>query len=88
MRYSEGLGVVMLGPNKYMYSKALGKLTCRLLQGMDYLASQKMIHRDLAARNILITETYRAKITDFGLAHVLDEKEYYRMNKKRSLPIS
>ncbi|XP_064608183.1 fibroblast growth factor receptor homolog 1-like [Liolophura sinensis] len=57
-------------------------------RGWDYLASQRMIHRDLAARNILVTENYRAKITDFGLAHVLDDKDYYRMNKKHSLPIS
>lgn len=47
-----------------------------------------MIHRDLAARNVLVTEKpHRAKITDFGLARVLTEKDYYRCDKNSILPL-
>lgn len=46
-----------------------------------------VIHRDLAARNVLITEEpHTAKITDFGLARMLGEKDYYRCDQQSILP--
>lgn len=38
-----------------------------------------MVHRDLAARNVLVKTPQHVKITDFGLAKLLnpDEKEYH-----------
>lgn len=46
-----------------------------------------IIHRDLAARNVLVTdEPHTAKITDFGLARMLGEKDYYRCNQQSILP--
>lgn len=59
-------------------------------QGMLFLhsLSEGVIHRDLAARNVLITEKpHRAKITDFGLARVLGDKDYYRSPKDSVLPL-
>ncbi len=37
------------------------------------------MHRDLAARNVLVKTPQHVKITDFGLAKLLnaDEKEYH-----------
>ncbi|KAK3088201.1 hypothetical protein FSP39_016084 [Pinctada imbricata] len=56
-------------------------------QGMDYLASINMVHSDLAARNILLTDTYKAKITDFGLSKTLmANKDYYRRQRKCKIP--
>jgi len=47
-----------------------------------------IIHRDLAARNILITdEPYRGKITDFGLARLLGQKDYYRCDAQTNIPV-
>ena len=41
--------------------------------GLAYLHNQKYIHRDLSTNNILLdTETWKAKITDFGVTRVLD----------------
>lgn len=43
-----------------------------------YLEERRLVHRDLAARNVLVKSPNHIKITDFGLARLLDadEKEY------------
>lgn len=47
-------------------------------QGMSYLEDVRLVHRDLAARNVLVKNPNHVKITDFGLARLLDidETEY------------
>lgn len=49
------------------------------LQGMSYLEEVRLVHRDLAARNVLVKSPNHVKITDFGLARLLDidETEYH-----------
>ncbi|PRP88025.1 hypothetical protein PROFUN_04453 [Planoprotostelium fungivorum] len=37
-------------------------------RGMTYLQSKGIIHRDLACRNLLLDESLRVKISDFGLS--------------------
>lgn len=46
---------------------------------MSYLEEHHLVHRDLAARNVLVKTPQHVKITDFGLAKLLnaDEKEYH-----------
>ncbi|KAF1532882.1 Receptor tyrosine-protein kinase erbB-2, partial [Eudyptes sclateri] len=48
-------------------------------QGMSYLEEVRLVHRDLAARNVLVKSPNHVKITDFGLARLLDidETEYH-----------
>lgn len=43
-----------------------------------FLEDRRLVHRDLAARNVLVKSPNHIKITDFGLARLLDgdEKEY------------
>ncbi|NXE30880.1 ERBB2 kinase, partial [Ardeotis kori] len=47
--------------------------------GMSYLEEVRLVHRDLAARNVLVKSPNHVKITDFGLARLLDidETEYH-----------
>lgn len=55
--------------------------------GMDYLGNMNIVHRDLAARNILVADENRVKISDFGLAQVMGNNEYYILQTNRDLPI-
>lgn len=54
---------------------------------MNYLGSQHIVHRDLAARNILVVDENHVKISDFGLAQVIDTNDYYILKTNRELPI-
>jgi len=41
-----------------------------ITEGLYYLHGENIIHADLKSLNVLITEDFRAKITDFGLAKI------------------
>jgi eukaryotic-like serine/threonine-protein kinase len=47
-----------------------------MVKGLRYLHSEKIIHRDLKSHNVLITEGHIAKLSDFGLAKLLDSSNY------------
>ncbi|XP_035704636.1 epidermal growth factor receptor isoform X2 [Folsomia candida] len=59
-------------------SKALLNWCTQIARGMEYLETRRLVHRDLAARNVLVQTPTFVKITDFGLAKLLDldEDEY------------
>lgn len=59
-------------------SKLLLSWCAQIARGMAYLEEKRLVHRDLAARNVLVQTPACIKITDFGLAKLLDinEEEY------------
>lgn len=59
-------------------SKPLLNWCSQIARGMAYLEERRLVHRDLAARNVLVQNPACVKITDFGLAKLLDinEDEY------------
>ncbi|XP_042865529.1 epidermal growth factor receptor-like isoform X2 [Penaeus japonicus] len=59
-------------------SKPLLNWCTQIARGMAYLEDRRLVHRDLAARNVLVQTPNCVKITDFGLAKLLDynEEEY------------
>lgn len=54
---------------------------------MEYLESKRLVHRDLAARNVLVQRPDMVRITDFGLAKLLDFDEDEYKAESGKLPI-
>ncbi|XP_074662083.1 epidermal growth factor receptor-like [Tubulanus polymorphus] len=69
---------------KNIGSKALLNWCTQIARGMQYLEERGIVHRDLAARNVLVQSSQQVKITDFGLAKLLDyhEEEYHATGGK------
>uniref|UniRef100_A0A6N2MX91 mitogen-activated protein kinase kinase kinase n=1 Tax=Salix viminalis TaxID=40686 RepID=A0A6N2MX91_SALVM len=47
--------------------------TRQILQGLRYLHSSKVVHGDLKCANILVTESGRVKLADFGLSRSMED---------------
>ncbi|XP_039287405.1 epidermal growth factor receptor [Nilaparvata lugens] len=56
-------------------SKPLLNWCTQIARGMAYLEEKRLVHRDLAARNVLVQTPNCVKVTDFGLAKLLDINE-------------
>ncbi|KAK7077115.1 hypothetical protein SK128_010594 [Halocaridina rubra] len=65
---------VLRGATYPMTSKIY--MATQVADGMLYLEGKQLIHRDLAARNVLVGESLICKISDFGLARLLQSDEY------------
>lgn len=59
--------------NRYLTVREIVKYTLDLLSGVAYIHSKGLIHLDIKPTNVLIDDSNRAVLTDFGLSRYLDE---------------
>lgn len=63
-------------PLSWMMRLSIGLDVARGLEYLHNLAHRSFIHRDLKPSNILLTEDFRAKVSDFGLVKLAPEGNY------------
>uniref|UniRef100_A0A914D9Y0 Protein kinase domain-containing protein n=1 Tax=Acrobeloides nanus TaxID=290746 RepID=A0A914D9Y0_9BILA len=59
----------------------------QIARGMQYISSKNIVHRDLAARNVLLTDSFNAKISDFGLSFCAYLEENSSSSTPQKLPV-
>ncbi|MBI9043579.1 MAG: SUMF1/EgtB/PvdO family nonheme iron enzyme [Anaerolineaceae bacterium] len=74
MQYQPG-GTLKDISGKPMDCREAAIFTRKLANALNYAHNRKVIHRDVKPANVLITEEGEPKITDFGIAKILDTNQ-------------
>lgn len=72
--YVEGISLKeFIRSTKKIHINDVVSITKQILKGLDHAHSNKVIHKDIKSQNILYSVNKEVKITDFGIADILDE---------------
>lgn len=71
MEYVDGVSLRKLISDKVLSPEEALKLVPQMCDALDYAHSQGIVHRDIKPENILIDKKGRVKITDFGIARII-----------------
>ncbi|MFC2084469.1 protein kinase [Bacteroidota bacterium] len=71
--YFDGVNLRVQINRKELTFEEKSKLLFQLLNGLDYAHDNNIIHRDIKPENILVNNDLDLKLSDFGLAQILEE---------------
>ncbi len=75
IEYIDGINIDEYCDHHKLGVDARIRLFLDVLEGVAHAHANLVLHRDLKPGNILVTEDGRAKLLDFGVAKLLDERE-------------
>ncbi|MDI6784736.1 MAG: serine/threonine-protein kinase, partial [bacterium] len=62
----------ILFEKKKMAPDEIIRISIQVCSALDYAHSMKIVHRDIKPANIMLTDTGQVKVTDFGIATMLE----------------
>ena len=72
MEYIKGKPLTNIIKNKSVGIKDRIKIFTQMCKAIGFIHKNKILHRDIKPGNIMIADDLSVKLTDFGLAHIID----------------
>ncbi len=79
MEFVEGLNLqTFLNQQEFPLSELAAAMIANIAEALEHAHQENIIHRDLKPENVLICSNGTVKLTDFGLARILDNESMTR----------
>jgi TonB family protein len=78
MEYVDGktIAAILEEGNRFKPERVIG-LVSQVAAALDYAHSQGVVHRDIKPSNLIVSATDRVKVSDFGIAKLVDSEITY-----------